>query len=233
MLMKTMKLSGIAGKIKNRLKVEVRERMNVVLAPYRRKKLYSLMGGGKIPYPFTIISNNCWGGHVYRFFGLEYNSPTIGLFFFADDYIKFLKDLRGYLAMELHFIGLEESRNKETLKRYGGECIRCPIALLGDIEIIFMHYKTQEEAEIKWKRRIKRMNWGNLIVKFSEQNGCTMHHLLQFDNLPCNKKLVFVTRDYGLNSQVIFKEFSNQKEIANDTNNFRKYINLYELITSR
>lgn len=42
---------------------------------------------------FTIISNNCWGGYVYRYYGLEYNSPTIGGYFFSEDYIKFLKNL--------------------------------------------------------------------------------------------------------------------------------------------
>ena len=32
---------------------------------------------------FTIISNNCWGGWVYREFAVPYQTPTIGLFFLA------------------------------------------------------------------------------------------------------------------------------------------------------
>lgn len=31
---------------------------------------------------FSIISNNCWAGTVYRYFGLPYQSPTAGLYFF-------------------------------------------------------------------------------------------------------------------------------------------------------
>lgn len=57
------------------------------LAKERQKKLL-----GK---DFTIISNNCWGGMIYESYNLPKNSPTVGLFFFAEDYIRFLKDLKG------------------------------------------------------------------------------------------------------------------------------------------
>lgn len=40
-------------KLKN-AKVKIREKLNPVFAPFRRKKL--------IADDFTIISNNCWGG---------------------------------------------------------------------------------------------------------------------------------------------------------------------------
>ncbi|MBV5343054.1 DUF1919 domain-containing protein, partial [bacterium] len=39
---------------------------------------------------FTIISNNCWGGGIYEDLNLKYNSPTVGLFFYAPCYIEFL-----------------------------------------------------------------------------------------------------------------------------------------------
>ena len=50
---------------------------------------------------FTIISNNCWGGLVYQYFGLPYTSPTVGLFIMDDDYIKFLENLDYYLSQPL------------------------------------------------------------------------------------------------------------------------------------
>ncbi|WP_113846262.1 DUF1919 domain-containing protein [Enterococcus durans] len=31
-----------------------------------------------MPKGEAIISNNCWGGHVYRYFGMKYLSPAIG-----------------------------------------------------------------------------------------------------------------------------------------------------------
>ena len=42
---------------------------------------------------FTIISNNCFAGIVYRNNALPYNTPTAGLFFMADDYIKFVYNI--------------------------------------------------------------------------------------------------------------------------------------------
>ena len=43
---------------------------------------------------FTIISNNCWGGHVYRRYGLPYASPTVGMYFFPDEYLKFIRNIK-------------------------------------------------------------------------------------------------------------------------------------------
>ena len=43
---------------------------------------------------FSIISNNCWGGAVYRRYGLPYQSPTVGLYFFAEEYINLLSHLK-------------------------------------------------------------------------------------------------------------------------------------------
>ena len=58
---------------------------NIFLSTKRRNKLNNT--------DFSIISNNCWGGSVYRRYGLQYKSPTIGLYFFAEEYIKFLMNL--------------------------------------------------------------------------------------------------------------------------------------------
>lgn len=53
---------------------------------------------------FTIISNNCWGGHVYRYFNLPYQSPTVGLFIVSKDYIKLLKNFVFYMETPITFI---------------------------------------------------------------------------------------------------------------------------------
>lgn len=61
---------------------KLREYTNPWFASVRRMKLNRA--------DFTVISNNCWAGSVYRYFGLPYLSPTAGLYFFASDYIKFI-----------------------------------------------------------------------------------------------------------------------------------------------
>ena len=47
---------------------------------------------------FSIISNNCWGGHVYRRYNIPYLSPTVGLYFYAEEYITFLQNIDKYLG---------------------------------------------------------------------------------------------------------------------------------------
>lgn len=220
-------MKNIIKHIINRLKNDFREWSNPYFAPYRRRRLAKR----GIPTDFSIISNNCWAGLVYQHFGLPYKSPTAGLFFFANDYIKFVYNIKLYLAKPLEFISLERSKYKDTLVQYGGECVKCPIAKCGDIEIIFMHYHTPAEAEEKWKRRAERINWDNIIYKFSEMNLCSEDDLRAFDKLPVGKKVVFTHKDYGLKNQVIYKEFQHEGFIPNDTDNFRKYINLCDLIS--
>lgn len=102
----------------------------------------------------------------------------------------------------------------------------CPIGRIDDIEIIFLHYKSEEEALKKWNRRKERICWDNLFFKMTEQNFCTVNDLKNFDNLPSKNKIVFTTRNYGLPSQIIFEDYYNQDFVRNDTVNFRKFIRL-------
>lgn len=211
-------------KTKDKIIEKTREYTNHIFGWYRRMWLENKS--------FTIISNNCWGGHVYRFFNLSYQSPFVGLYVFSDDYIKILTDLKRYLSLPLEFISVEESKWKSILidRNHGN----VPIAKLGDAEIIFLHYKSKEEAYEKWNRRLNRMNWSKLIVKMSEQNCCTIDHLKAFDSLPYRIKFVFTSRDYKLNSQVVFKEYLNENSgVMNDTTLFRKYVNLINLINGK
>lgn len=210
----------IIQKIKN-ARVKIREKLNPIFAPRRRKKLHAL--------DFTIISNNCWGGHVYRYFGLPYNSLTVGLFFYSEDFIKFCKKLKHYVESSLTFIDISQSKYKNDLEKHN---INCPIGKIDDIEIIFLHYKTKEEAKEKWIRRCARINYDNLIFKMSYQNLCNEEFLKEFDNLDEKRKIVFVTKDYDLKSQIIWKGRKNidGENIRVDTIEFKKYINLYDLI---
>ena len=58
---------------------------------------------------FSIICNNCLGGFIYQYYNLEYRTPTLGLFFLAEDYIKFLSNIKFYLSKELELIDPKES----------------------------------------------------------------------------------------------------------------------------
>jgi len=207
--------------ILNSLYIQLREKTNPILGPFRRKKL---------KYPtFTIISNNCWAGHCYRYFQLPYNTPTIGMYFFSKDYVKFVTNLKYYLDKELEFIKCEDSKHCGIIKYRGEE--NAPIGKLEDIEIVFLHYKTEKEAREKWNRRKARIDWEHLYFKFSEMNGCKEEELQAFDQLPTDSKFVFTVHPHAeIKSAIHFPGYEEIGEIANDTTFFNRGIDLVKFL---
>lgn len=183
---------------------------------------------------FTIISNNCWAGFVYQSYHLPYNTPTIGLYFMADDYIKFITNLHEYINSELTFINPKDSRYVETLKndkKFG----EYPIGKLKDIEIMFLHYQSHEDAFEKWNKRCSRINWDKLLVKFNDQNGCMKEHLESFEGLDIKNKVCFTSKDYpDLNSITFINSAKKQKSVYASQEPFgkSKYIDITKLINS-
>ncbi len=41
----------------------------------------------------SMISSNCFADRIMQDIGMEYNSPTLGLYFMYPDYIEFLRTL--------------------------------------------------------------------------------------------------------------------------------------------
>lgn len=192
----------------------VREKTNTYFAEGRRKKLHN--------DSFTIISNNCWAGTVYRYFGLPYLSPTAGLYFFASDYVKFVSNLRYYIGLPLRFISISESRYAEELTRRGEQ--DKIIACLDDVEIVFLHYSTPQEAEEKWKRRCARINWDNLFIKFSEMNECSETDIQTFDAINFPNKICLMSHPRpSIECGIYFsRAISETGQLLNDTDRFQR-----------
>ncbi len=205
--------------LKNRYITNRRNILNSLFSSKRQKKL--------LKKEFSIISNNCWGGLIYPYYGLPYMSPTAGLYFYDEDYLKFVGDLKRYINMDLKFISVYKSKHREVLFQKGQE--KCPIGLLEDVEIIFLHYKTEDEARTKWNRRKKRICWDNIILKYSQSKLTTVEMIRYFESLPY-KKVVFVTEDFQVNSQIIFPEFKKIGWIPNDTDYLTKHFEPTDLI---
>ena len=178
---------------------------------------------------FSIISNNCWAGKVYQYLDMPYLSPTAGLYFFAPDYIKFVSDLRRYLDTPLRFINPEESKYYEEIRKRNQT--DKPIGILDDVEIVFLHYKTKEEAEEKWNRRRERVNYNNIILKFSRMDLCTEKEIKEFDSLPFENKFVLNNRlPLKYKSEVYWKEEWKETGISRDTIPFPGNLNLAKLL---
>lgn len=181
---------------------------------------------------FSIICNNCWAGYVYRRYGLPYRTPTVGLYFFAEDFIKLCSNVKGYIEKSLEFIPYTQSKYREILQER--KQTEVPIARLGDIEIIFLHYATAEEAAEKWNRRAARINYDNLIFKFSKMNDCTEEHLLAFDQLNVAKKICFVpVGDSECIRCGIPIRSATGDMVLDDTAEYSRYVDLTKLINSR
>lgn len=175
----------------------------------------------------SIICNNCWGGIFYRNSNIPYLSPTVGLFFMADDYIKFIYDLKKYIETELEFISVEDSKYKNYLKKLN---YNSPIGKLNDVEIMFLHYSSESEAKEKWDRRKARINWDNIVYKFSDQNMCTYEDLEKFQLFKAKNKICFTTREYDGLDTIQIKKYQNAECVGDDIKSYKKYFNFYDYI---
>lgn len=130
----------------------------------------------------SIISQNCLGGVIAHDCGLRFNSPTINMWIPAHEYIMLVSNLKEELEGKLEDITNEASY---------------PIGLLnGKIHIHFIHYHSFDEVETKWKSRLRRVNYDNLRIVMTENDGCTYEDLVAFDKLPFKHKVVFTHKPY-------------------------------------
>lgn len=200
-----------------RLLKKIRLRINRIWANNRKEKLM-------IKNP-TIISNNCYAGIIYEYLGIPFYSPTIGLYFFAKDYIKFIKNLKHYINSKLIFIKPNESKYYDELVKKSHE--NSIVGKIDDVEIIFLHYKTAKEALDKWNRRCKRINWDCVLYKFCDQNLCTEEDIKEFDKLPLKNKFCFTSKEYKNYKSCIWIKKNVRK---NDYYVSQKYFNIINFI---
>lgn len=175
---------------------------------------------------FTIISNNCWGGGVYEALGREYNTPTVGLFFYASCYIKFISNLKENLSKDLKFI----DQSKYEIANEARKKNPYPIGSInGEIEIHFLHYKTNNEALEKWTRRSDRVNFSNLFFSFTDNDLCTLKEIEAFDKFPGKKVFFSAKRIECIKSLVWLKEFEEKGKVGDLYSNpwlYRRYFNV-------
>jgi uncharacterized protein (DUF1919 family) len=173
---------------------------------------------------FSIISSNCIGSRIYMELHISYRTPTVGLFFFPHDYIKFALDLPYYFAQPLLFTetSAHESANEARKTR------PYPIGIVDDIEVHFLHYASRQEALEKWQRRKKRVNWERLFFTFTDQD-CTLEDLENFDRLPYPNKVCFVAGKYSqLKSCVTVPVFTGQDQVGNLFTNYHIFLGVFD-----
>lgn len=185
---------------------------------------------------FSIICNDCVAGGIYHRLGLQYTTPTVGLFFFSEDYIKLLENFKCYITQPLQFKETSaHSRANELRKNMS--CGPYPIGLLGnDVEIQFLHYKDEAEAADKWNRRVKRINFENLFFIYSDSDaeGVSDELLLRYQNLPSSfkgwkeNKIFFSATPRNFNNIIFVRDYEKATHVGNSTRNrkYEKYIDI-------
>lgn len=182
---------------------------------YRRRCVYFDKLRSLIQPSTTIISSNCFSGRIMQDLNMQYNSPTLGLYFWYPDYIEFLSHLEYYLT-EAKLTFVEHSKYKLGDERREKWKHWYPIGLLdGKVEIAFLHYHSEQEAADKWYRRASRVNLGDLLVVGFEQNLCTIEDIEKFDTLPIENKIFFSSQDLPkLKSNCFIKEFAGENQVG-------------------
>ena len=180
---------------------------------------------------FSIISNNCWGGYVYDTFGLKYNTPTIGLYIFSDDYIKFISNLRHYLSLDAKVLSIEDSKYKHILKNNGKKIM---LGIVDDIELVFVHYESAEEAVKKWNKRRTRVDYSNLLIKFNDQNLFNDQNFIEFNNMKCLNKLFFTANEKYCKKDYCFqiKKYEKYGYVLDDIKSSSKIMNIKKFLNN-
>ncbi len=144
-------------------------------------------------FDVSIISMNCTGGILYHDLGLPFLSPTINLYMRAEDFIKFCENMEHYFMID-KFVEITDPDIVQGRKY--------PIARLGDILLFLVHYKSVSEAETKWNKRKKRINWNKIVILNNDREGMTPELMDRFERLPY-KKIMFTHRPHPKRSEAI------------------------------
>lgn len=154
----------------------------------------------------TIISNDCWGSFMYQYFDMPFNSPFIGLFLTADDYLTLLEhpEILDTPPMMTDARHSRHAADYAHLRNY-------PLGVLPrGVEIHFLHYPDAETALAKWNRRVRRIDWNNCLVKFSQGHDTGNEEVARFSALPYPHKVCLTSRRYDYPCAVWLNEFDGE-----------------------
>ncbi|MGN0495221.1 MAG: DUF1919 domain-containing protein [Lachnospiraceae bacterium] len=153
--------------------------LKTILKGIRNQLRYLLLMRKKERYlndkNITIISSDYTGGMLYHDFNMQFLSPTINMYMDAQDYLKFINNIKYYL--DKPFIECPEDEKQEGY----------PVALLGDIKLHLVHYHSVEEAQEKWNERKTRINFQRLYFIMNDRNFCSPNMVAQFDEFLSKK----------------------------------------------
>ena len=156
----------------------------------------------------SIICNNCVGGILYNTLGLECKSPCKNLAIPDESFLKLIQHLEYYMSLEPEFQRWQEDPHS------GKEF---PVMRLDDIEIWCNHDESIREAQDKWNRRKKKINYKNILLIMYTETDEIGRRFLEMEQY---KKILFVSEKSKLEGKDVFrlKMFPGQKEFWETVN---------------
>lgn len=153
---------------------------------------------------FTLLAPTCIAGVIYHELGCKFLSPTINLWMYDKDFLKFVQNLKHYLSQEIRFVKIQ---GEET-----------PTGYCDDILIHFNHYHSEVEAAQKWYDRCKRVNLDNLYIIMADQpDGGVITHddMLSLKSVKCKGKIVLSIKKYEDIDYIVNLPKDPQKDCVN------------------
>ena len=86
---------------KSKLIIKIKIKLVAIIIEYQKKYFKNRYRKKLKNKDFTIISSNCNGAVITSDLGIRFNSPTVNLFFYPDDYLKFVSNIKFYVEQEL------------------------------------------------------------------------------------------------------------------------------------
>lgn len=153
-------------------------------------------------HEFTIISNTCIGGVVTHTLGEQFRSPTVNVLMSEYEFMAFCKYIKEYAKCPVEELtGEEWARYRDVTHPVGvlrGFKIPngyMPDIRLPDITLLFVHYKSFEEAKAKWEERFKRVNYDDIRIVMDCAMDAGDEILDEFNALPYENKVVFTQKE--------------------------------------
>jgi uncharacterized protein (DUF1919 family) len=143
----------------------------------RSRLLADVLGRRLENRSFTIIADDCWGGTFYQALRIPYQTPLVGTQIMTPCFLRLVRDPQRIMRAPLVF--KQESRYARVTNERTMHGQSYPIGeLAGEVEILFMHYASVEQARNTWQRRLERVTWNSLYFKMDAVKlGPTAAHL--------------------------------------------------------
>jgi uncharacterized protein (DUF1919 family) len=153
---------------------------------------------------FTIISNNCWGSHIYQALDIGCRTPFAGLFIPPKSYLRLLRHFDAFITADLKFA--DQSALASTNLWREREGLRYPIGLLEkDVELHFVRFADKQDARTQWQQGCQRIvsDPSRRFFKFDDSGGATADDVEEFCALPLRNKVCFTKARYRSSTVIV------------------------------